>query len=91
LPEGPHPGKYVCVIALARDGKTLQTFTGEARGELLTSPRGNGGFGYDPYFYFPALGQTFAELSLEEKARHSHRGAAIRQFLAAFPKVISNG
>jgi XTP/dITP diphosphohydrolase len=81
LPAGKHAGKYVCVIALARDGNTLATFTGEAKGELLTSPRGSGGFGYDPLFYFPGLGKTFAELPLEEKRRHSHRGAAIRAFL----------
>ncbi len=71
-------GKYVCVIALARDGQTLATFTGEAPGELLTVPRGTQGFGYDPFFYFPALGKTFAELSLEQKREHSHRGKAIR-------------
>ena len=90
LPAGKHAAKYVCVIALARDGKTLQVFTGEAHGELLTTPRGSGGFGYDPLFYFPALGKTFAELSLEEKRKHSHRGQAIRLLLAAFPKVIAN-
>jgi XTP/dITP diphosphohydrolase len=76
-----HPGKYVCVIAVARDGATLATFTGEAPGELLTIPRGTRGFGYDPLFYFPALGQTFAELSLEQKREHSHRGKAFRSFL----------
>jgi XTP/dITP diphosphohydrolase len=81
LPAGKHAGKYVCVIALARDGNTLAMFAGEAKGELLTSPRGSGGFGYDPLFYFPGLGKTFAELPLEEKRRHSHRGAAIRAFL----------
>ena len=81
LNQDHHAGKYVCVIALARDGQTLATFTGEARGELLTTPRGTQGFGYDPLFYFPALGKTFAELSLEQKRAHSHRGKAFRQFL----------
>jgi XTP/dITP diphosphohydrolase len=81
LPDGPHPGRYVCVIALARDGQLVETFRGEAEGELITTPRGTGGFGYDPLFYFPALGKTFAELPLAEKRRHSHRGAAFRQFL----------
>ena len=74
-------GKYVCVIAIARDGKTVQTFSGEVAGELLTQPRGSDGFGYDPLFYFPALGKTFAELPLEEKRQHSHRGNAFRAFL----------
>jgi XTP/dITP diphosphohydrolase len=76
-----HAGRYRCVIALGRDGQTLATFTGEAPGELLTVPRGTEGFGYDPLFYFPALGQTFAELSLEQKRAHSHRGKAFRKFL----------
>lgn len=81
LPAGKHAGKYVCVIALARDGETIATFEGEARGELITIPRGSGGFGYDPLFYFPGLGKTFAELSLQEKRQHSHRGQAFRRFL----------
>ena len=77
----PLTGRYVCVIALGRDGQTLATFTGEAPGELLTVPRGTEGFGYDPLFYFPSLGRTFAELSLEQKRAHSHRGKAFRKFL----------
>lgn len=81
LPARKHAGKYVCVIALAWDGQTLATFTGEVAGELLTQPRGPGGFGYDPLFYFPELGKTFAELPLGEKRRHSHRGRAFRAFL----------
>jgi XTP/dITP diphosphohydrolase len=81
LSAGSHRGRYVCVIALAKDGRTLATFRGESEGELLTNPRGTGGFGYDPLFYFPALGKTFAELPLEEKRRHSHRGQAFRRFL----------
>jgi len=82
LPPGKHAGKYVCVIAVAQNQTILNTFLGEARGELLTTPRGSGGFGYDPLFYFPTLGQTFAELSLEQKRQHSHRGQAFRSFLA---------
>lgn len=81
LSGGKFAGKYVSVIALARDGQTIATFTGEAKGELLTVHRGTGGFGYDPLFYFPALGRTFAELTLEEKRKHSHRGQAFRKFL----------
>jgi XTP/dITP diphosphohydrolase len=81
LPAQRFAGKYVSVIALARDGRMLATFTGEAYGELLTSPRGTGGFGYDPLFYFPSLERTFAELPLEQKREHSHRGKAFREFL----------
>jgi XTP/dITP diphosphohydrolase len=72
----------VCVLAAARGGQTLATFRGTAEGVILDAPRGAGGFGYDPLFYFPQIRKTFAELSAEEKARYSHRGAAFRQFLA---------
>jgi XTP/dITP diphosphohydrolase len=74
-------GRFVCVLAVARDGDTLQTFRGTAEGIILDAPRGNGGFGYDPLFYFPQIDKTFAELSATEKARYSHRGAAFRAFL----------
>jgi XTP/dITP diphosphohydrolase len=73
--------RFVCVLAAARDGRTLATFRGMAEGRILDSPRGVNGFGYDPLFYFPQIQKTFAELSAEEKARYSHRGAAFRQFL----------
>jgi XTP/dITP diphosphohydrolase len=72
---------FVCVIAAALNGKTLQTFSAEARGMLLRAPRGSNGFGYDPLFYFPDVGKSFAELSREEKLKISHRGAAFRMFL----------
>jgi XTP/dITP diphosphohydrolase len=81
LNQDRYAGKYISVIALARGGQTIATFTAEAPGELLTVPRGTQGFGYDPLFYFPALGKTFAELPLEQKRQHSHRGKAFRKFL----------
>jgi len=81
LPASKRSGKFVCVIAVARDGTTLDTFYGEACGELLAAPRGSSGFGYDPLFYFPALGKTFAEITLAEKAQYSHRGKAFRKLL----------
>ncbi|HEX8814809.1 MAG TPA: RdgB/HAM1 family non-canonical purine NTP pyrophosphatase [Terriglobales bacterium] len=74
-------GKFVCVIAAARNGRTLEVFRGEANGVILDQARGSNGFGYDPLFYFPAIGKTFAQLTAEEKARYSHRGAAFRKFL----------
>ena len=80
LPER-RSGRFVCVLAAARDGRTLATFRGSAEGIILDAPRGTNGFGYDPLFYFPQIGKTFAELSAEEKAKYSHRGAAWREFL----------
>jgi XTP/dITP diphosphohydrolase len=73
--------RFVCVIAAARDGRTLEIFRGQAEGRMLDSPQGTNGFGYDPLFYFPEIEKTFAELSATEKAKYSHRGAAFRKFL----------
>jgi XTP/dITP diphosphohydrolase len=57
-------------------------------GEILDFQRGEGGFGYDPVFYFPALKKTFAELSPEEKNQHSHRGKAFCKLLAALSSML---
>jgi XTP/dITP diphosphohydrolase len=75
--------RYRCVIALVRGSEVLGTFEGSVEGEILDEPRGSGGFGYDPYFYYPPWGQSFAELAKERKAEVSHRGEAIRK-LSAF-------
>jgi XTP/dITP diphosphohydrolase len=81
VPPEKRTGRFVCIIAAARDGRTLAVFQGKAEGLILDSPRGSNGFGYDPLFYFPEIQKTFAELSPEEKAKYSHRGAAFRKFL----------
>ena len=81
IPPEKRTGRFVCVLAAARDRKTLAIFRGAAEGVILDAPRGSNGFGYDPLFYFPQINKTFAELSAEEKSRYSHRGAAFRQFL----------
>jgi XTP/dITP diphosphohydrolase len=81
FPPDRRTGRFVCVLAVARDGTILAIFRGTAEGTILDSPRGTNGFGYDPLFYFPQIQKTFAELSAEEKARYSHRGAAFRQLL----------
>jgi XTP/dITP diphosphohydrolase len=81
IPRAQRSGRFVCVLAAARDGKTLATFRGTSEGVILDSPRGTNGFGYDPLFYFPQIEKTFAELSAEEKSKYSHRGAAFRKFL----------
>lgn len=81
VPEEKRTGRFVCVIAIARDGRTIEIFRGEAEGKILHELRGAGGFGYDPMFYFPALGKTFAQLTPAEKAAVSHRGKAFAKFL----------
>ncbi len=72
---------FVCVIALAQQGRCLAVVSGRVDGEILENPRGTGGFGYDPVFYFPPLGKSFAELNAEEKNQHSHRGKAFRRLM----------
>jgi XTP/dITP diphosphohydrolase len=81
VPSAERTGRFVCVLAAARDGKTLATFRGTVEGIILDAPRGTNGFGYDPLFYFPEIKKTFAELSAEEKANYSHRGKPFRQLL----------
>ena len=80
-PPKERTARFVCVIAVARDGQTLKTFQGSAEGIILDALSGKNGFGYDPLFYFPKIGKTFAELSPEEKSGYSHRGAAFRAFV----------
>ena len=80
-PPAERTARFVCILAAARDGKTLATFRGIAEGVILDHPRGAHGFGYDPLFYFPEIQKTFAELAPEEKERYSHRGAAFRELL----------
>jgi len=87
IPAEKRTARFVCVLAAARDGQTLQTFRGTVEGFILEAPRGDNGFGYDPLFYFPQIGQTFAELSPEVKAQFSHRGEAFRAFLRWYWKT----
>lgn len=82
VPDEYRTGRFVCLIAAARNGHTRATFHGQAEGIILRAPKGSNGFGYDPLFYFPEIGKTFAELTAEEKSKYSHRGAAFRAFLA---------
>lgn len=72
--------KFVCAMALVdADGNTLAAVEGECLGAIVSEPRGEHGFGYDPLFYIPQLGRTMAELSMDEKNALSHRGQALRK------------
>src|SRR4029077_8040797 len=85
--EGRH-AYFVGVLAVARRGRILAVISNRADGTILESPRGTGGFGYDPVFYFPALAKSFAELSSTEKNLYSHRGKAFRRLLQALPNML---
>lgn len=80
--EKNRQARFVCAIAIARpDGAIALQVEGTCPGEILHSPQGTGGFGYDPIFYVPEIGKTFAEITPEVKRRHSHRGEAFRLLL----------
>ena len=72
--------RYVCVICMAFPNGHEIVARGECRGTILKEARGEGGFGYDPLFFFPQFGKTFAEITAEEKNKVSHRKAALREF-----------
>lgn len=74
--------RFVCVLAVAQQGRVVAVVSDFVTGLLLDAPRGAGGFGYDPVFLFEPRGKTFAELSREEKNLYSHRGRAFRRLLA---------
>ena len=77
---------FVCTLALVYpDGKSVQA-EGRVEGEILTAARGEGGFGYDPLFYYAPFAKSFAEISREEKNEISHRGAAVRALAARLKK-----
>jgi XTP/dITP diphosphohydrolase len=70
---------FMAVAALSRNGELIRSFEGRVEGMILDAPRGENGFGYDPVFYYPPLGKTFAELTVEEKNHVSHRAQVFRK------------
>ena len=80
---------FVTVISIAVPSGPALTYEGRCEGEIISEPRGEDGFGYDPIFLYPELGQTFAEISLEEKNQVSHRGKALAQVAAEADKIAT--
>jgi XTP/dITP diphosphohydrolase len=78
LPAEARTARYVCAVALVGTSEGPVVLRGEAEGRILDEPRGRGGFGYDPLFFDPGLGRTFAEVAPEDKNARSHRGRAFR-------------
>ncbi len=84
VPDEQRTAQFVCAVTcLMLDGRKIAV-QGVCPGVILRAPRGEGGFGYDPVFYLPELGKTFAELAGEEKNRISHRGRALREFCRVY-------
>jgi XTP/dITP diphosphohydrolase len=74
--------RFVCVTTLAQNGRAVAVLSDSAEGVIAKAPKGSGGFGYDPVFFFPQLGRTYAEITREEKNQYSHRGRAFRKAIA---------
>ena len=88
--EQNREAQFVCAIAIARpDGTIALQVEGICRGEILQTPRGTGGFGYDPIFYVPAQQQTFAEMTPDLKRSHSHRGRAFQALIPQLANLVN--
>ncbi len=85
--EKRREAKFITVITLSLNGKIIKSFRGEVQGVILNEKRGSGGFGYDSVFFYPPLKKTFAELTVKEKNKISHRAKALekmKNFLVDF-------
>ena len=91
VPPEKRGAKFVSVVTCSfPDGRPEIIAYGECRGSILTAPRGDGGFGYDPLFYYPPFDLTFAQMSDDEKNEISHRGAAMRNFAVRFSDIVKS-
>jgi XTP/dITP diphosphohydrolase len=82
--------QFVCAIAISAPNGVIKIKTeGICQGEILTQPKGEGGFGYDPIFWVPEVGQTFAEMSPQLKRKLSHRGKAFDALLPLLNQILS--
>jgi XTP/dITP diphosphohydrolase len=79
---------FECVLSLALPQGPALTWEGRCQGRITEQRQGDAGFGYDPIFYSEDCGKTFAEVSMEEKSRVSHRGRAMQEFSSELDKVL---
>jgi XTP/dITP diphosphohydrolase len=79
---------FECVISIAVPAGPALTYEGRCEGTIAHRPAGINGFGYDPVFFYPPLNKTFAQLTMAEKSRVSHRGKALQEFRNEFDKVM---
>ena len=86
--ESNRTATFVCVISLAVPSGIALTYEARCEGVIVDAPAGDGGFGYDPVFYYPPLNRTFSQLSAEEKNRVSHRGKAFAEMKEEFDKIL---
>ncbi len=89
VPMGERTGRFVCVMSLCAPEEEIGRWRGEVEGVIALEPVGDGGFGYDPVFYYPPAEMTFAQMDPDAKNAVSHRGRALQQFRADLPVVLS--
>jgi XTP/dITP diphosphohydrolase len=91
LGEEPRPwtARFKATVAIALPSGKVQLATGQCEGEIIPQERGSNGFGYDPIFFIPELGQTMAELEMKEKNRLSHRARAIQKAIPILKEALS--
>jgi len=82
VPPARRTGRFRCVLALATPHKVLLTVDGTCEGSILLQAEGDQGFGYDPLFFMTKLHKTLAQITVEEKNKISHRGQALKKFIA---------
>lgn len=90
VPDEKRTARFRCVIALARPGQETLTFAGAVEGVIGHEAVGDAGFGYDPLFYYPPFGCTFAEVPMEKKNQVSHRGQALARLGLALGRLLCN-
>ncbi len=91
VPDELRTARFVCVLALATPEGDLKLFRGACEGTITREARGKAGFGYDPIFYYPEIGCTFAQMDRDTKNRVSHRGKALEQLAAYLWELTSEG
>jgi XTP/dITP diphosphohydrolase len=79
LPPDKRRARFVCAVTVVNQGAIVFETAGTVEGEIADRPKGTGGFGYDPIFYYPPYGRTLGEVSDDEKRRVAHRGEAFRR------------
>lgn len=90
LPEEARGARFRCAIAIARPDGTVEVAEGSCEGRVISTPRGENGFGYDPLFFLPKQGRTMAELTAEEKNAISHRGRATALALPLLRRLLDS-
>jgi XTP/dITP diphosphohydrolase len=88
IPGANHKARYHCVLAAARNGEVIAIGHGTVEGQVLLTPRGTKGFGYDPLFYLPEQQKTMAELDAHTKLSFSHRGRALTALLGKLSESV---